>query len=246
MQQPTRLEHRSVLAPARGALGALRRFTHPEAGTERCELCSLLLEGEHAHLLDPGERRILCTCQSCSILFPGQQGARFLRVPRRVVRLNRFAFSDAEWEAMMLPIQLAFFLHGALGSATAVYPSPAGAMESLISLAPWKELFAREPVVCDAEPEVVALIANRTGAQPSYFLAPIDQCYRLAGLVRSNWQGLSGGAGLRDAIAGFFLELGRRATDYPGQTGQVDLEFDPAGRGAGPDQGPDHGGSCRA
>lgn len=233
--QPVPTQHASPVAPAKGApagdlsgplsgpLSGLRRFARAAGGGERCELCGRELEGEHPHLLDPGPRRILCACRSCSILFSGQEGARLLAVPRRVVALGRFSFTDAEWERMMLPIGLAFFLHGADGSATAVYPSPAGAMESLIALPPWRELFEREPVAREAEPVVEAVLVNRTGVSagagygesaggdPACLLVPIDVCYRLVGLVRTGWQGLSGGRALREQLDGFFSGLGQRA-----------------------------------
>ena len=35
------------------------------------------------------------------------------------------------------------------------------------------------------EPDVEALLINRVGPAREYFLAPIDECYRLVGLIRT-------------------------------------------------------------
>ena len=51
------------------------------------------------------------------------------------------------------------------------------------------------------------LLVNRVGQTREYYLAPIDQCYRLAGLIRLHWKGLSGGNEVWQHIAQFFAEL---------------------------------------
>jgi Family of unknown function (DUF5947) len=201
----------SSTQPQGEALAALRRFTRTRPPAERCELCGAALGEEHSHLLERERRRIACACEACSILFCGQENPRFLRVPRRVKRLGGFSYSDEQWEAMMLPIGLAFFLRGKDGGTVAMYPSPAGAMESLIPLAPWEELFGREAALRKIAPEVEALVANRIGNEAAYFIVPIDLCYRLVGLIRMHWRGLSGGVEVWKAVAEFFGELDRRA-----------------------------------
>jgi hypothetical protein len=179
---------------------------------ERCELCGAELPPEHQHLLDRNSRQVTCSCDACAILFCGQQGAKFLRIPRRAVRLEGFAFTDLQWEAMMLPINLAFFLRRPGGNTIAMYPSPAGPMESLIGLPAWEELFGGDSALARVEPEVEALMVNRIGDEEAYFIVPIDVCYRLIGLIRTKWRGLSGGGEVWQAIAEFFSDLNRRAT----------------------------------
>jgi hypothetical protein len=193
------------------AFASLRRFAGSRPPVERCELCGVELSLEHQHLLARESRQIACSCDACAILFCGQEGAKFLRVPRRILRLESFSFTDLQWEAMMLPIHLAFFVREPDGKTTAMYPSPAGAMESQITLPAWKELFGSEPLLCTVELEVEALMVNRIGSEQAYFIAPIDFCYRLVGLIRTKWRGLSGGAEVWQAIADFFAELDKRA-----------------------------------
>ena len=38
---------------------------------------------------------------------------------------------------------------------------------------------------------------------------PIDECYKLVGLIRTHWRGLSGGDEVWDEIARFFDRLAR-------------------------------------
>jgi hypothetical protein len=179
---------------------------------ERCELCGAEIYLEHQHLLDRKSRQVTCSCDACAILFCGQQGAKYLRIPRRILRLENFSFSDLQWEAMMLPINLAFFLRQPDGSTTAMYPSPAGAMASMIELPVWDELFGSEAALSRVEPEVEALLVNRIGNEGSCFLIPIDSAYRLVGLIRTKWRGLSGGGEVWQAVAEFFAELDKYAT----------------------------------
>ena len=195
------------------AFAALRRFARGRrAPADQCELCGTEIGNEHRHLFNHESRQIACSCDACAILFCGQEGGKFLRVPLRVLRLEGFSFTELQWEAMMLPINLAFFFKRSDGATTAFYPSPAGAMESLIGLPPWQELFGGEPELCGLQTEVEALIVNRIDKEAAYFVVPIDACYRLVGLIRTNWRGLSGGVEVWKAIADFFAELQQRAT----------------------------------
>jgi hypothetical protein len=190
------------------ALSALRRFARTRPPVERCELCGLALPPEHPHLLDRHARQIACACDACAILFSDQQNGKFLRVPRRVQFLQDFAFTDLEWEQMMLPINLAFFFRNAEGRITAMYPSPGGAIESQLGLDPWDNLASMHSALASMQPEVEALLVNRIGDEHTYAIVPIDACYRLVGLIRMKWHGLSGGTELWGAISGFFHELG--------------------------------------
>ncbi len=176
--------------------------------TERCELCSAALEEIHPHLLDPKTRQVLCACDACAMVFCGQQGARYLRIPRQVRLLSSFKMTDLQWEALMLPINLAFFYREkASGKVRAMYPSPAGAMESLLSLESWDEIVAQNPALQTMEPDVEALLVNRVGTQAEYFKVPIDECYRLVGLIRKTWKGLSGGTEVWAQIQNFFTDI---------------------------------------
>src|SRR5271156_4266262 len=116
----------------------LRQFTRKGSPVERCELCSAPLVPVHQHLLETRKRAILCSCDGCAVLFCGQQGARYLRIPRRIRSLIDFQMPDLQWESLMIPINLAFFYRdSAAGKVMAMYPSPGGAIESLLTLEAW-------------------------------------------------------------------------------------------------------------
>ena len=145
--------------------------------------------------MDPATRALKCACQACAILFGHRESkTKYLRVPRDTRSLLDFSLDDAEWAALMLPIDIAFFLRSsAQERVVAFYPSPAGATESLLSLDAWNDLVERNPVLNTMLPDVEALLVNRLGENRQYFIAPIDKCYQLVGLIRTYWRGLSGG-----------------------------------------------------
>jgi Family of unknown function (DUF5947) len=195
--------------PGRGSLAALQRFVRkPAHRAETCELCATALTPLHAHLLELDKHQVTCACDPCAILFDGNARQRYRRIPRDVVRLRDFAISDMEWDSLLIPINLAFFVRdSATGRTVAQYPSPGGAMESTLDLEYWQEIVDRTPIIARFEPDVEALLVNRIHDHREYFRAPIDHCFRLVGLIRKHWRGLSGGAEVWVEIDRFFHEL---------------------------------------
>ncbi len=130
--------------------------------------------------------------------------------------LDDFTLSDEAWASFGIPIGLAFFIDSsATGGVVALYPSPAGATESELEIEAWRDLRGKNPVLMGLEPDAEALIVNRIADPPRHAIAPIDECYRLVGLIKLDWDGISGGAGVERAIEGFFAELEERASDEP-------------------------------
>jgi uncharacterized protein DUF5947 len=195
------------------SLEALRRFagaprTKRVAETERCELCSVSLAQQHRHLLEIASRKIVCACDPCALRFQNVEDGRFKLVPRDARALPGFKISDPEWEALALPINLAFFFYSTRsGKMTAMYPSPGGATESLLPLTAWETLAAKNPALRPMEPDVEALLVNRVGDKRGYFIAPIDRCYELVGTIRAHWKGLSGEEQVWREIDNFFARL---------------------------------------
>lgn len=191
---------------------ALRRFANKPAVVERCELCSAELISEHDHLMEPATRRLLCACPACAILFGYQAETKYRRVPRRIEALIDFHLTDAEWHALGIPIHLAFlFRSSSAGRVVAMYPSPAGCTESLLHFDSWDELTAENPILRELQPDVEALLINRVRSTRAYYRAPIDECFKLVGLVRAHWRGLSGGTEVWKHIDKFFASLNERA-----------------------------------
>ncbi|MGH7527894.1 MAG: DUF5947 family protein, partial [Gemmatimonadales bacterium] len=187
----------------------------PPPAPEHCDFCGGEIAPEHRHVLDLEERRILCTCEPCLIRQEGL--ARYRPTGRRLVALDGLELSEDLWSRFQIPVGLAFFLRSsAAGRLVALYPSPAGATESELDLAAWEELRRSEPLLDELEPDTEALLVSRTVAPPAYFIAPIDECYRLVGLIKSRWRGISGGTEAEAAISGFLTGLRERALTAAG------------------------------
>lgn len=205
------------------AFGVLQQFARRQRAAERCELCGTEVARQHPHLMDPVARKLICSCDACSLLFSGRADARFRRVPRLVRSLANFHLTDAQWDSLMIPINMAFFFHSSPDSKVlAMYPSPAGATESLLSLEAWNDIVHANPILEKMEPDVEALLVNRIGHargfnQPEYYLLPIDHCFKLVGLIRSQWRGFSGGHEVWQQIAHFFGDLQKTATIIGGR-----------------------------
>jgi uncharacterized protein DUF5947 len=200
------------------AFESLRQFARrPRRQVEQCEMCSAELHTEHPHLIDLTQRRMHCACDACAMLFSGRAGTKYRRVPRDIRLLSNFRITDAEWDSLLIPINLAFFFQNSLDSrVSALYPSPAGATESLLPLEAWTGIVQSNPILNKMEPDVEALLVNRVGlargvSAAEYYIVPIDACYKLVGLIRIHWRGLSGGTEVWKEIGDFFTQLRARA-----------------------------------
>jgi hypothetical protein len=101
-------------------------------------------------------KKVICTMASL--------GGKFKRVARRAQLLANFQITDAQWEYLMIPINMAFFFRSSLEDRiVTVYPSPAGAVESLLPLDAWDEIVEENPILAQLRPDIEALLANRVG-----------------------------------------------------------------------------------
>lgn len=203
--------------PTANAYGILRQFSRKRRPAEHCELCSAALGHEHPHLIEIAARRLLCACDACALLFDGGANRKYKRVSRRVQLLEAFHMTDAQWDSLMIPINMAFFFSSSIENrVVTLYPSPAGAVESLLSMDAWNGIVRENPALSNMQADVEALLVNRVGysrgsANAGYFIAPMDECYKLVGLIRTHWRGLSGGDEVWQEIGRFFAELKQKA-----------------------------------
>ncbi len=197
-----------AVAEAAGGAGKTGRL--PEDGEERCELCGTTIPAAHRHLLNLVERRIECSCESCWALRSGE--AEYRPTGSRTLWLDGLQMPEDVWAGFQIPIGLAFFMESTTaGCIVALYPSPAGATESELHFSTWSRLVELNPVLAELEPDIEGLIVNRLSDPPAYVVAPIDRCYELTGTVKAHWEGISGGAGVSEAVAQFFAGLRREA-----------------------------------
>ena len=186
------------------SLSTLRKFVPPRTPDDSCDTCGIGLGLQHEHTFDPARREIRCACSICAQL----EGTVYRRIPRRVKALSDFRLDDERWDELLIPISLAFFSYSTPAKKwIAQYPGPAGAAESLLRLESWGAITADNPELQSFQPDVEALLVNRVAMAREYFVAPIDECYKLVGLIRLHWRGLSGGALVWGEIARFFHDL---------------------------------------
>jgi hypothetical protein len=206
--------------------GSLRRLAAPrpsresevEPQVERCEFCAAEIDDRHGHIADVVDHRLLCVCRPCYLLFApqGAGGGRYRGVGEEVRRVDDLALTQAQWDALRIPVDLAFFFRQTgVESLLAFYPGPGGATESLLDLAAWAGIVAENPVVDTVDPDVEAVLLRRTGDGFRCYLVPIDLCYELVGVVRLSWTGLGGGTEVWQRIDEYFAELDARGRGVP-------------------------------
>lgn len=169
-------------------------------------------------MLELSSRELVCTCRPCSLLFDrsGSGAGRFKLVPERRLRLEGFSMSDRVWEELRIPVDMAFFFRSSEADRVlAYYPGPMGATESQLELRSWQELEHGNPILGGLEPDVEALLVNRAHGARRQWLVPLDECYRLVGVIRIHWRGLTGGREVWHELERFFEELDRRARSAP-------------------------------
>ena len=174
----------------------------------QCDLCNTTMPEEHRHLLQLDDRQIVCVCESCWALRSGDP--EFRPTGSRVLLLDDLTLPEELWARLRIPIGLAFFLRTG-GGVVAFYPSPAGATESELDLDAWGALTALNPLLDDLEPEAETLILERIHKPPRAAITPTDEAYRLVGMIKASWEGISGGSAVEQAIGGFFEQLRERA-----------------------------------
>ena len=193
----------AVATSALALMSGLRQYRAPEpspveADAERCDLCQR------------PSRRTTGTCSTstsarssvCARAAGAAVGRRRVSAPtgNRTLWLEDFRLPEEIW-AQARSRSLAFFMYSSVTDCVvALYPSPAGATGVG---APLRDV---EPARRD-EPGAEGARARRRGADrqpdgdPAYAIAPIDRgCYMLVGLVKSAWEGISGGAAVEQAI----------------------------------------------
>ena len=158
--------------PGRAGRGGLRPVRQADRPPTTATCCTSI------------ERRIICTCESCLAMRAGDRELR--PTGTRIVWLDDFDLPDEIWASFWIPIGLAFFidstrdrrLDGAL-------PEPrrrdrVGARARHLGAAADAEPGADGTLEADVE----ALIVNRMTEPHEHVIAPIDECYRLVGMIK--------------------------------------------------------------
>jgi hypothetical protein len=213
-----------------GAYDVLARIRNnrqaPEPAGERCEMCSESIADEHQHVVNVAGRQLMCVCRACYLLFTDNNAdLRYRAVPDRYLAFENFALDRRAWEALQIPVGVAFFFtNSALQRTVAFYPGPAGATESELDLDAWNAISGADSRVGLLADDVEALLVrvpdtdgrdNGEVAQPQSYLVPIDACYEFVGRLRMLWRGFDGGQEARQFIDSFFSQIEARALKTP-------------------------------
>jgi hypothetical protein len=194
----------------------------PEPAGQRCEMCSEAIAGTHQHVVSVEGRQLMCVCRGCYLLFTdGHAELRYRAVPDRYLSFPGFALDRRTWEALQIPVGLAFFFRNSvLDRTVAFYPGPAGATESELDLDAWGAISAADPRVGLLADDVEALLVRvpsdteaADAGQPECYLVPIDACYEFVGGLRTRWRGFDGGQEACEFIDDFFANLAGRSEE---------------------------------
>jgi uncharacterized protein DUF5947 len=199
-----------VLARIRASRGAT------QAAGERCEMCSEAIDDAHQHVVNLEGRQLMCVCRGCYLLFTDTAAElRYRAIPDRYLAFPGFALDRRAWEALQIPVGLAFFFHNsALNRTVAFYPGPAGATESELDLQAWNDIRTADPRVSSIAPDTEALlvrVSDDESASPHAYLVPIDACYEFVGRLRMMWRGFDGGQEAHNYIDEFFDQVDIRS-----------------------------------
>ncbi|MFI5507043.1 DUF5947 family protein [Mycobacterium sp. NPDC051804] len=189
---------------------------------ERCEMCAEPIADEHQHIVNVAARQLMCTCRGCYLLFTDPHAKlRYRAVPDRYLTFPDFTLDRRAWEALQIPVGLAFFFHNSdLDKTVAFYPGPAGATESELDLDAWTTISGADnqlDLLADDVEALLVRVPDRDHADPALdasvecYLVPIDACYEFVGRLRMLWRGFDGGQEVRDFIDEFFERIKARS-----------------------------------
>jgi Family of unknown function (DUF5947) len=187
----------------------------PQPG-ERCEMCSETLGSEHQHVVNVEGRQLMCVCRGCYLLFTDTHAElRYRAVPDRYLAFEDFGLDRRRWEALQIPVGLAFFFrNSALGRMVAFYPGPAGATESELDMAAWNDIRFADPrvdMLADDTEALLVQVPEHDEGPPKCHLLPIDACYEFVGRLRMLWRGFDGGQDVRTFMDDFFQAIDSRS-----------------------------------
>jgi hypothetical protein len=196
----------------------------PAEAREACEFCSAAVAADHGHVADLDNGTLVCACRACYLLFTRagagltRDGGRYRAVGDRYLTDPDGKLTQAEFDALEIPVGLTFFLRSSrTGRVAGFYPSPAGVTQCELDLAAWDRLAASRPLLAAAADDVEAILMTRSGDRVDCFLVPVDACYALAGRMRRDWRGFDGGPAARQAVEAFLSDVRSRARPLRGR-----------------------------
>jgi hypothetical protein len=192
------------------------------AELDGCGFCSSHLQPDHGHLLDMAGHRIVCVCKRCTRRGAEPKGGsvsppQFKRIRSTCLYVADFRIPDGATISSPAGIFFLFF-SSSWNRVRAFYPGPAGALESKLGLVTFNKLKSSNPILAELllEPntDVLALVVNRSRRPYEHYLVPIDECYRLVGLMRREWGAATDGRLLHESTNEFFRQLRAKSIEF--------------------------------
>ena len=122
--------------------------------------------------------------------------------PPRVRFFRSFRMTDAQWDALMIPIGIAFFSRSSRSNRVWLsIRARRGRWNRCLSLETWDEIEQRKSDIAHDGSDVEGLLVYRVGTAREYYIIPIDECFKLIGIIRLKWKGFSGGMEVWQEIA---------------------------------------------
>ena len=181
-------------APARLAAAARPAEPSRHAPRSAASCAASRSPPEHRHLLDLQRAALLCACRAVlDPVRPPRRGRRPLRlVPERAGGCSTTSSSTTRCGRARHPGRPGVLLpeHAppvAWSRSTRARSAPT---ESLLELTAWDELARRTRCSRELQPDVEALLVNRTGERARALARPVDRCYELVGAHPHALEGL--------------------------------------------------------
>ena len=141
-------------------------------------------------------------------------------MPDRYVSFPDFALTSTQWDALQIPVGVAFFfMNSTIEPGRRVLPEP-GRRDGVAAVARlvgrdrrrqsriWRPAARRRGVPGAQRRPTIGCATE----QPECYLVPIDVCYELVGELRRLWKGFDGGTEAHAALDAFFDRVRDRAT----------------------------------
>ena len=140
-------------------------------------------------------RRLVCAARPARCSSAASKSGLSPRAAATSSSCPTSASPTPQWESLLIPISLAFFFHSTPAERVRGRISQSGRGHR-IALGIWKpgrRWSTRTPCWPRCNPTSRPCWSIAWAAQRSYYRVPIDECYKLVGLIRVHWRGLSGG-----------------------------------------------------
>ena len=199
-----------------GGFEVLRRFAKARVPVERCDLCGVEVAPMHDHLIDPVRAparlrlwRLRGALQRAGrhqvqAGAPARDGARRAHHQRCPVG----GAPAADRPGLLLR-------QHAAGAGGGVLPEPGRRHRVAAGARDLGGDPARAPgprATCSPTFRRCSSTGSGAARRPTVcYLVPIDQCFRLVGIIRMHWKGFTGGTAVWEEIDRFFADLGRMA-----------------------------------